>query len=268
MKRRLPNLALPLFSKELGEMAQRRQTYIARVAFTLLVFLMSGLLFLPAFRAARMSPFAVLGQGGRLLDVIYQIEWWGLCLFVPALVSPTLAAEKERQTLQLLFLTRLGPWTIVLEKLVSRFVPVATFLLVSLPLLLMAYLLGGVTQRDVTFAALGLMASAFQIGCIAIFCSAFFGTTAMALVASYAVTAFVCLLPYLALLGLVVYQSLYRDVAGHYPAFLKWIDDPLMQASLVRGLGTTSGIDLIWYFGWNLGAAPSAPSIGISTPCC
>ncbi len=232
MKWRRPNLALPLFSKELGEMAQRRQTYIARVAFTLLVFLMSLLLFLPTFRAARLSPFAVLGQGGRLLDVIYEIEWWGLCLFVPALVSPTLAAEKERQTLQLLFLTRLGPWTIVLEKLVSRFVPVGTFLLVSLPLLLIAYLLGGVTQQDVGFAALGLVASAFQIGCIAIFCSAFFGTTAMALVASYVITAFVSLLPYLVLLALVLYQSLYRGIVGHYPEFLKWIDDPQMQVVL------------------------------------
>jgi ABC-type transport system involved in multi-copper enzyme maturation permease subunit len=259
MKWRRPNLALPLFSKELGEMAQRRQTYIARLAFAIFVFLMSLLIFLPTFRAARLSPFAVLGQGGRLLDVIYEIEWWGLCLFVPALVSPTLAAEKERQTLQLLFLTRLGPWTIVLEKLLSRFVPVGTFLLVSLPLLLIAYLLGGVTQHDVGFAALGLVASAFQIGCIAIFCSAFFGTTAMALVTSYVITAFVSLLPYLVLLLLVLYQSLYRGMVGHYPEFLKWIDEPQMQVVLARGLGTTSGIDLVWFFGRGLAPGSVRP---------
>jgi ABC-type transport system involved in multi-copper enzyme maturation permease subunit len=178
---------------------------------------------------------------------------------VPALVSPTLAAEKERQTLQLLFLTRLGPWTIVLEKLLSRFVPVGTFLLVSLPLLLIAYLLGGVTQHDVGFAALGLVASAFQIGCIAIFCSAFFGTTAMALVTSYVITAFVSLLPYLVLLLLVLYQSLYRGMVGHYPEFLKWIDEPQMQVVLARGLGTTSGIDLVWFFGRGLAPGSVRP---------
>ena len=47
MKWRPSHLALPLFSKELGEMAQRRQTYVARVGFALLVFLMSGLFCLP-----------------------------------------------------------------------------------------------------------------------------------------------------------------------------------------------------------------------------
>jgi ABC-type transport system involved in multi-copper enzyme maturation permease subunit len=248
MKRRLPNLALPLFSKELGEMAQRRQTYLSRVAFTVLIFLWSGLLYLPALRAARLSPLAVFGQGGQLLDVIYQIEWWGLCLFVPALVSPALAAEKERQTLQLLFLTRLGPWTILLEKLLSRFVPVATFLLVSLPLLSMAYLLGGVTQKELELAILGLVATAFQVGCIAIFCSAFFGTATTALVASYVIATLVAIFPFLILLVLVLFQSLYRDMIGHYPEFLKWIDDPLMQANLARGVGATSGIDLLWFF--------------------
>ncbi len=73
-------------------------------------------------------------------------------LFVPAIVSGALTAEKERNTLQLLFLTRLGPWTILLEKLLSRLVPVATFLLVSLPLVFIAYLWGGLTQHDLQFA--------------------------------------------------------------------------------------------------------------------
>jgi ABC-type transport system involved in multi-copper enzyme maturation permease subunit len=256
MKWRPASLALPLFSKELGEMAQRRQTYVSRVLFTLLVFSMTGLLYLPVFRAARLSPLAVLGQGGRLLDVIYEIEWCGLCLFVPALVSPALAAEKERQTLQLLFLTRLGPWTILLEKLVSRFVPVATFLLVSLPLLLMAYLLGGVTQKDLEFASLGLVATAFQVGCIALFCSAFFGTATMALVWTYAITAFVTLFPYLVLSALTLSRIFLRAALGHNPASLNWIDDPLRQMDFGWHLEGTSGIDLIWFFAW--GAAPFA----------
>jgi ABC-type transport system involved in multi-copper enzyme maturation permease subunit len=247
MKPRLTDLALPLFAKELGEMGQKRQTYLARVGFSLLVFLMSGLFSLPLCRAAIATPLSVMGHGGQLLNVIYEVEWWGLCLFVPALVSGVLAAEKERHTLQLLFLTRLGPWTILLEKLLSRFVPVATLLLVSLPLLLMAYLLGGLTVRDVEFAALGLAATAFQVGCVALFCSAFFGTEATALIGSYAISAVICFFPYLVLSALVTLQTTCRDVLGHPPAFLNWIDTPQME-SVLRGMNAVTGIDLSLYF--------------------
>ena len=190
-----------------------------------------------------------MGHGGQILNVIYEVEWWGLCLFVPALVSGVLAAEKERHTLQLLFLTRLGPWTIVLEKLLSRFVPVATLLLVSLPLLLMAYLLGGLSVRDVEFASLGLAATAFQVGCVALFCSAFFGTEATALIASYAISAMICFFPYLVQSALVTLQTICRDLLGHPPAFLNWIDTPQME-SLLRGMNAVTGIDLSLYFGF------------------
>ncbi len=248
MKPRLSSLALPLFAKELSELGQKRQTYVARVGFALLVFSMSALFCLPLCRAASTAPLSVMGHGWQLLNVIYEVEWWGLCLFVPALVSGALAAEKERHTLQLLFLTRLGPWTILLEKLLSRFVPVATILLVSLPLLLMAYLLGGLTLRDVEFAALGLAATAFQVGCVTLFCSAFFGTEAMALIASYAISAMICFFPYLVLSALVTLQTICRDVLGHPPAFLHWIDTPQME-SVLRGMSAVTGINLSLYFG-------------------
>ena len=94
-------------------------------------------------------------------------------MFVPAVVSGALTAEKERNTLQLLFLTKLGPWTILLEKLFSRLVPVATFLLVSLPLLFIAYLWGGLTQSDVGLAIAELALTVFELASIALFCSAF-----------------------------------------------------------------------------------------------
>ena len=44
-------------------------------------------------------------------------------------------------------MTRLGPFTILFEKLLSRLVPMFTFLLLSLPLMAFAYSLGGVSTR-------------------------------------------------------------------------------------------------------------------------
>src|SRR5580704_10416189 len=121
---RLSEFGLPMLAKDLVEMAQRRRTYAVRVAFALLVFSMSAVLMLPVYGWAKGSPIGMLGRGSMLLYALYVIEWLGLCLFVPAVVSGALADEKERNTLQLLFLTRLGPWTILLEKLLSRLVSV------------------------------------------------------------------------------------------------------------------------------------------------
>jgi hypothetical protein len=87
MKLRIARLSLPMLAKELVEMAQRRRTYGIRVAFAALLFSVSALVSLPSYRAARLSPRGLLGRGAQLLDVLYVVEWVGLCLFVPAVVS-------------------------------------------------------------------------------------------------------------------------------------------------------------------------------------
>jgi ABC-type transport system involved in multi-copper enzyme maturation permease subunit len=202
MRWRWANVGLPLLSKELAEMAQLRRTYAVRGAFAVLTYLTSAFFLVPIYRTLQRSPKGVLGHGTDVLDMVYAIEWGGLVLFVPAIMSGALTAEKERNTLQLLFLTRLGPWTIVFEKLLSRLVPVATFLLVSLPLLFVAYLLGGLKQADVEMATAELMLTAFQLASIALFCSAFCATSASAFVLSYVLTALVFLFPLLGVLAI------------------------------------------------------------------
>jgi ABC-type transport system involved in multi-copper enzyme maturation permease subunit len=248
MKLRLPKLGLPMLAKELAEMAQLRRTYFVRVAFAVLMFSMSALIFLPTYRAARLSRTGLLGQGSQLLDVLYEIEWVGLFLFVPAVVSGALAAEKERNTLQLLFLTRLGPWTILLEKLLSRYVPVATFLLVSLPLLFVAYLMGGLTRIDLAFAGAGLSATAFQVGCIAIFCSAFCATSASAFAMSYVIIALVLLFPFIAALSIIAFTACLRPIVGSQFPLIAWLDSPQSHQTIEPVIMATLGIDLNWLF--------------------
>ena len=248
MKLRLPKLGLPMLAKELAEMAQLRRTYLVRVAFAALMFSVSALIFLPTYRAARPSKTGLMGQGSQLLDVLYEIEWVGLILFVPAVVSGTLAAEKERNTLQLLFLTRLGPWTILLEKLLSRYVPVATFLLVSLPLLFVAYLMGGLTRIDLAFAGAGLLATAFQVGCIAIFCSAFCATSASAFAMSYVIIVLVLLFPFIAALSIIAFMACLRPIVGSQFPLIAWLDSPQSHQAIEPVIMATLGIDLNWLF--------------------
>jgi ABC-type transport system involved in multi-copper enzyme maturation permease subunit len=273
MKARLPNLGLPMLAKDLREMAQRRQTYGVRVAFAILMFSMSALIFLPTYGMARFSPTGLLGQGGQLLSVLYVIELVGLCLFVPAIVSGALAAEKERNTLQLLFLTRLGPWTILIEKLLSRLVPVATFLLVSLPLVFVAYLLGGLTRGDLEFAVLGLAAMAFEVACLSLFCSAFCATSATAFVMSYVTMATLFVFPYLVVATFVEFEMWYRRVTGTYPALFVWLDQPRWQPVVQMAITSTQGFRWEGLFRQAAGPGGSRPfhreffPLGIMTTC-
>jgi ABC-type transport system involved in multi-copper enzyme maturation permease subunit len=249
MKRRLANLGLPLLSKELAEMAQLRRTYVMRVTFAVLILSTSVLLILPTYQAIQGSPRPLMGHGAQFLDLLYAVEWGGLVLFVPAIVSGALTAEKERNTLQLLFLTRLGPWTILLEKLMSRLVPVATFLLVSLPLVFIAYLWGGLTQRDLEFAVTELVVTAFLLASIALFCSAFCATSASAFILSYVMTAFVFLFPLLVVFGIAFGDLLSRKMGVGRLSLIDLLDAPGNQQFVATMITSTLGFNPEWAMG-------------------
>src|SRR5579859_1728420 len=142
---RVQNLGLPLLGKELIEQAARKRTYIVRVLYALLLFFVAYLYFYETLQSGATSPLAVLGSGRTMFMALVFMQFTGVYLFMPAITCGVITQEKEHDSLQLLFLTRLGPWTILFEKLLGRMVPMVSFLLLSLPLLAFAYSLGGIS---------------------------------------------------------------------------------------------------------------------------
>jgi ABC-type transport system involved in multi-copper enzyme maturation permease subunit len=196
--------SLPLLAKELTELACRRRTYTVRVLFTL--FLAGIWLLLVAEYASRPrsnSRLAVLGHGADVLDALFVYEWCALCLILPVSVSGTIVSEKERNTLPLLFVSRLGPWTILFEKLLSRMVPIGALLLASLPLLTVTYALGGVERRDLLGAIASLVATVIEVSSIALFCSAYSCTSGGSLLMSYVLQVAVFLGPFV---GVTIFE--------------------------------------------------------------
>src|SRR5258708_29390882 len=137
-------IGLPLLAKELLEQSARKRTYVVRVAYACLSFAAAWLLFYDLLRMGVTTPQAALGSGRQMFAVLMKLQFTGIYLIMPAVTCGVLAHEKEQNTLGLLFLTKLGPWTILFEKLFSRLFPMCCFLLMSLPLLAYAYSLGGV----------------------------------------------------------------------------------------------------------------------------
>ncbi len=179
-------LGLPLLAKELIEQSNRKRTYVVRTVYAALLFTAAWLLFSDVLRSGATASLAVLGSGKRMFELLMKLQFAGIYLIMPAITCGVIAHEKERNTLALLFLTKLGPWTILFEKLSSRLVAICGFLLMSLPLLAYAYTLGGITREHLWTGVWMLFITVLQTGSLALLCSAWFRTTVNAFVGAYA----------------------------------------------------------------------------------
>ena len=214
---------LPLLTKELIEQSARKRTYIVRTLYALILYGTTLWYFHHETRFA--TGFSILGQGRTLYLALANLEFWGIYLFLPAMTCGVLTSEKERDTLGLLLLTKLGPWTIIFEKLFSRLVPMATFVLLSLPLLAIGYSLGGIESVDIAKLMWVLAVTALQVGAFSVLCSAWFRTTAAAFLATYVLGAVaivssgiffqvICRPLFVILFGFVLSPAAYNWLAG------------------------------------------------------
>ncbi|MFN5796884.1 MAG: ABC transporter permease [Planctomyces sp.] len=200
---RIPRLIpeLPLLRRELIELSARRRTYIVRslgalVLLGWVVYLLNSSIselmqyqLQGAARGGGMRGMSLMGAGSILFPRLVPSLFMAVQLLMPSLVCGSITTEKERNTLGTLFVTRLSPLTIVLEKLGSRLMPMLTFLLLSFPMLAFVYSLGGVDQRLLLSTLWLVFWECLLYGSIGLMCSAWYTTTVGAFVASYVLSA-------------------------------------------------------------------------------
>lgn len=185
---------LPLLIKELQELAARPRTYQLRVAYAAALLVISFGVLMANVPRAGTSTVSGLGYGAPVLTSLNLLQELGIYLVLPALACSTLTVEKERKTLDLLLITKLGPWTIIFEKFLSQVVAAVNLLLLSLPLLAFSYSLGGISPERLWIALLGLFLTIIRLAAVGIFCSAVFQTTTRALLGTYAFIALACVI--------------------------------------------------------------------------
>lgn len=187
--------ALPLLARELTEMSARRRTFVMRTIYATVLYVVAGVLAVSEMSGWTGVSFQFLGRGRDFFKGLTILQFCGLYLFLPAMTSGVLTIEKERDTLSLLLLTRLGPWSILIGKLASRLIPMASFLLLSLPLVAVAYSLGGVNEVDILSLTWTLAITAIQVAAFSLACSAWCRTTAGSFLATYLLGALLLLGP-------------------------------------------------------------------------
>ena len=130
------------------------------------------------------------GQGLFMYLVIFQMIL--LTFITPALTSGAISSERERQTIDLLFVTRIRPFSIIWGKLLASMSFVVLLLLLSVPIFSLVFLFGGIEVDQVLYTFLVILVAAFTMGVIGIAFSTWFRRSLAATVAAY-VSAFVLL---------------------------------------------------------------------------
>ncbi len=181
---------VPVLRRELVQLASNRRTYIMRAIYACLLFLFFSTFAYDTLRRFYraddvFSALSAMGRGEDLLELICVLQFIGIYIFLPAMMAGAIADEKERHNFPLLLVTPLSPTEILIQKYVSRLIPMLTFLLLSIPILGVAYLLGGIETQAVVTAMYYLLIHCLQIGAYTLMFSAICRTFAGALIGSY-----------------------------------------------------------------------------------
>jgi len=182
------SLELPLLKRELIENSHKKRTYVIRILVAL-IFLLVMLVFYSEQIARHKNILQVMGQGRELAIVLFVCNLVAIYVLLPAMACSAISGEREKQTLSLILISRITPGGLIAEKFLSRLVPMIALMLITLPMLSIAYMLGGMKLQAVFAALLGLFTAAIQVNSAAIMCSVLFRTALEAFWATYLIFA-------------------------------------------------------------------------------
>ncbi len=190
--------SFPLLDKELTEQANRKRTYFVRVVFILLLGTIAVTFLRELFSQSSQQGNALGGL--MIFNAVMICQFFAVIIFLPGVMSGVITIEKERNSLELLFLTRMKAWEIIVQKYLSHVIPVMMFFFLGLPLLAVAYSFGGLDSREVYQIPILIILFIFQVGAFSLMFSAYCSTTMAAAVCSYIVTITEVILSYLYIL--------------------------------------------------------------------
>ena len=183
----------PIVAKEYRT---RMRTWRSPLAITIYIVLLGGI----GWAVFSALSFTVSGFGqstpgslGQMLFTFLILFQVGLLAFItPALTAGAISGERERQTLDLLFVTPIAPFSIIWGKLLASMSFIVLLLVISVPIFSLVFLFGGIEFDQVAYAFIVTAVTAMTLGFVGVAFSTMFRRTLASTVASYA-TAFVLL---------------------------------------------------------------------------
>lgn len=168
----------PVMINELrGRMRGRRSMIMLTVYLSI-----TGIVTLLLYLAVTSSMGTLELEAGRIIGkaifiTVITTALIQVCLITPTLTAGSIAGEKERQTYDLLLITTLSPWEIVLGKMMAQLAFAMLMIMAVLPLAGLAFIFGGVSGIELVIAMVGLSVTALLYAAEGLFWSTVMKTT-------------------------------------------------------------------------------------------
>jgi ABC-2 type transport system permease protein len=177
----------PIVAKEY---LSRMRTWRSSVAMMVYILLLGGLgwAIFAAMTSASVGAFGSSGAanyGQALFTYLLIFQMLLLAFITPALTAGAISGERERQTIDLLFVTLIPPFAIIWGKLLASMSFVLVLLMLSVPIFSLVFLFGGIEFDQVGYAFLVTGVTALTLGMLGVACSTIFRRTLPATVAAY-----------------------------------------------------------------------------------
>ncbi len=108
-------------------------------------------------------------------------------LFVPAITGGAVSGERERQTFDLMLVTKMSSFSIIAGKLAASLLVVLLMIAASLPVFGIIMYYGGISLLNLLTMSLYFLLTAAMVGSLAIFFSVIFKKTVVAIILTYLV---------------------------------------------------------------------------------
>jgi len=132
------------------------------------------------------EPEQIAGLGRSVFQTLLFCVLLLVCFIVPGQTAGAIAGERERQTLVPLQVTLLRSRSILIGKLLASLAFVLLLIVATLPLVGVAFILGGVEVAEVLRATAMLVVIAAFLACLSVLCSTLTRRTQGATVLAYA----------------------------------------------------------------------------------
>ena len=161
--------------------------------FTIAVIGLFTLVAISAYGYPVYSAYTIKQDFITFYSVLFGLEF-GLVIFVvPAITGGTISGERDHGTLDLLLATTLGPYRIIMGKLISVVSKLLIYVISSLPILALVFTMGGAGLADLLRYMLLILLTSLYIGSFGVFLSVIFKKTSTAMAVTYIWIMFIAL---------------------------------------------------------------------------
>ncbi|MCM1327151.1 MAG: ABC transporter permease [Bacteroidales bacterium] len=196
-----------------------------------------------------------LGAGNIYSSLIYlfpvlAVTQIGIVsLVMPILTASSISGERERQTLDLMLTTCMSPFSIVVGKVISAVIRILFFVVGSLPIMALSFVVGGLGWSKLFYFVLAVILQSVLSGSIGIFCSAVCRRSISAVLLSFVFYFIIYCLTAVPLLILAIFgvdfvgEALLPLLVNPFLFFEEFFALLMTGTSLFGGSGFTFAID-------------------------